>query len=102
MLARTAKFTNPQSIAVDANGDLFIDNLGSSTVQEVPETSGTSYGVAMTAHKVYTIAGTGTVGFSGDGGLGTSAKLHSPSGVALGPDGNLYIADAANNRIREA
>jgi RHS repeat-associated protein len=49
---------------------------------------------------VHTLAGTGTAGFSGDGFPGTSARLSSPTGLAVGPDGSLYIADTGNNRIR--
>jgi NHL repeat len=47
-----------------------------------------------------TIAGNGTAGFSGDGGLATNAKLNNPSGVAVDSAGNVYIADTDNNRIR--
>lgn len=46
------------------------------------------------------VAGTGTEGFSGDGGLAHSAQLSSPRGVGLDPGGNLYISDAQNNRVR--
>jgi len=46
-------------------------------------------------------AGNGTAGFLGDGGAATSAELSSPSGIAFDSSGNLYIADSANQRIRE-
>ena len=49
---------------------------------------------------ISTIAGTGAVGFSGDGGPGTDADLNFPKGIALGPDGRIYIADYGNNRVR--
>jgi sugar lactone lactonase YvrE len=49
---------------------------------------------------ITTIAGTGEGGYSGDGGPATAAELNVPSAVAIGPDGNLYIADAINNVIR--
>ena len=48
-----------------------------------------------------TVAGTGTSGFSGDGGLATAAKLNYPKGIAFDACGNLYIADFSNNRIRK-
>jgi hypothetical protein len=50
---------------------------------------------------ITTVAGTGVAGYSGDGGLATNAELNFPDGVALDGDGNLYIGDALNNRIRK-
>lgn len=50
---------------------------------------------------IFTVAGTGVPGFSGDGGLGTSAKLDGPDCVVTDALGNLYIADVLNNRIRK-
>jgi hypothetical protein len=47
------------------------------------------------------VAGTGEAGFSGDGGLATEAQLFSPTGMAFDSDGNLYIADSLNARIRK-
>jgi hypothetical protein len=48
-----------------------------------------------------TVAGNGTKGFSGDGGLATSAQLDEPFGIEVDPAGNLYISDTKNNRIRK-
>lgn len=50
---------------------------------------------------ITTIAGTGTAGFSGDGGSATAAELGYPAGLAFDSAGNLYIADSSNNRVRE-
>jgi DNA-binding beta-propeller fold protein YncE len=68
----------------------------------VAESTGTFYGQAMTAGDIYTVAGDGTSGYSGDGGPATSAELNTPSGVALDAAGNLVIADQGNSRIRVA
>src|ERR1700683_1436014 len=53
------------------------------------------------ANDINTVAGNGTAGSTGDGGLATSAELHSPYGVAVDTSGNIYIADQANNKIRK-
>ena len=50
---------------------------------------------------ISTVAGTGSYGYSGDGGAATSAQLYYPSGVAFDSSGNVYIADMINNRIRK-
>jgi DNA-binding beta-propeller fold protein YncE len=49
---------------------------------------------------IQTVAGTGQRGFAGDGGPATQASLYRPFGVARDPEGNLYVADTFNNRIR--
>ena len=46
------------------------------------------------------MAGDGTIGYTGDGGLATSARLYYPQDVAVDASGNIYIADTINNRIR--
>ena len=63
-------------------------------------------GLALTSnlcasYDITTIAGTGTSGFSGDGGLATSAKLSNPLGTCIDSAGNVYILDSSNNRIRK-
>jgi len=56
---------------------------------------------AATPGSISTVAGTGTVGFSGDGGPATAAQLYGPGGLALTADGGYLIADQLNNRVRK-
>jgi sugar lactone lactonase YvrE len=56
--------------------------------------------VTTTTPYIYTFAGNGTLGYSGDGGPATAADLNAPEGTALDSAGNLYIADGANNVVR--
>ncbi|XGV87867.1 MAG: DUF4347 domain-containing protein [Limnothrix sp. BL-A-16] len=80
----------PGGIAIDNSGNLYIADRGNNRIQKV-DTSGS----------ISTFAGTGTTGFSGDNGAATSAQLRYPNGVAVDSDGNLYIADRNNHRIRK-
>ena len=97
--ATGAKLDGPTGVAVDAAGNLLIADHGNARLRVVTAATGTFYGQAMTARDIYTVAGNGLVGFSGDGGPATGAELFAPWGVAA--DGsNLVTADPANNRIR--
>ncbi len=62
--------------------------------------TGRFYGVAMTAEHIYTVAGDGMLGFSGDGGPAARAELNTPDGVAANGTGDLFIADSSNRRVR--
>ena len=88
--ATAAQLSNPQDVALDAAGNLYIADVNNNRIRKV-----NSAGV------ISTVAGTGTAGFSGDGGAATSAQLHWPRGVALDGAGNLYIVDNNNHRIRK-
>jgi len=79
----------PSAIAYDAQGNLYIAETGNHVVRKVDA-----------AGNITTVAGTGTQGFSGDGGGAISARLDSPQGLALDANRHLYIADTHNNRIR--
>ena len=94
---------DPTAIILDNSGDLFIADEGNNRVQEVAAASGTQWGQSMTSGDIYTIAGsaTGSYGTTGDGGAASSALLYLPRGLALDHAGDLYIADAGNNRIQE-
>ena len=85
---------------MDGAGNLLIADTGNNRVRVVAASTGTFYGQAMTAGDIYTVAGDGTGGFSGDGGPATSAELDYPAGVAVDGAGNLVIADTGNNRVR--
>lgn len=56
--------------------------------------------VDLVTNMVTTIAGTGTAGFGGDDGPATSAMLYHPRDLEFGPEGDLYIADTDNSRVR--
>ena len=88
--ATSAQLSSPFGVAVDAQGDFYIADAGNNRVRKV------SGGV------ITTVAGTGTPGYSGDGGQATSAQLQIPSDVAVDGQGNLYIADYGNQRIRRS
>ncbi len=101
-----AGIADPEGVAVDGAGDLFIADVGSDRVRFVPASTGTFFGQAMSANDIYTIAGDGTSGFGGDGGPATSAELGiAPTfggggGIGVDPRGDLVIADASNSRVR--
>lgn len=82
--------SRPVAVAVDAQDNLYIVDNGKNRILRRAAKDGT----------VTTIAGTGSYGFSGDGGPATSAMLFSPWGVAIDTAGNIYIADNVNFRVR--
>lgn len=88
--ATAARLNGPSRIRLDPSGNLFIADTGNATIRKVSPT-----GV------ITTVAGTGSPGFSGDGGPATSAKLGKPKDMDFDAAGNLYIADTNNNRIRK-
>jgi len=69
-------------------------------IRVVAKTTGTFYGVSMTAGDIYTIAGDGSAGYAGDGGSATAAELQDPLGIDIDNSGNILIADSGNSAIR--
>jgi trimeric autotransporter adhesin len=98
--ATSAELGFPQSAAVDAAGNVLIADRDNNRIRVVAEHTGTFYGQAMEAGDIYTIAGDGNQGFSGDGGPATSAELNTASGVMVDGSGNVVLTDDHNNRVQ--
>jgi uncharacterized protein (TIGR03437 family) len=88
--ATSASLDGPYRVTIDAAGNIYIPDSGNSVVRKVA-TDGT----------ITTVAGNGSSGYSGDGGLATSASLNYPEAVAFDAAGNYYIADEGANVIRK-
>ena len=88
--ADQAEFQKPYGIVADDFGNVFIADTLNHVIRKV-DTNGV----------ITTVAGTGSSGFSGDGGLAVNAQLFEPFGIEVDPAGNLYISDTKNNRIRK-
>jgi hypothetical protein len=88
--ATGAEFAEPLGVVRDGAGNLFIADGQSNVVRKV-DTNG----------NIWTIAGNGTAGYSGDGGPATSAEMSFPFGLSMDSAENLYIADIGNSAIRK-
>ncbi len=88
--ARFAQLSWPDDIAIAPDGNLIIADLTNNQMRLLD----------VTSNKLYTVAGTGAVGFGGDGGQATQALLNGVDGMAIDQNGLTYIADQFNNRIR--
>jgi sugar lactone lactonase YvrE len=80
----------PRTIDFDGKGDMFLALRRGNAV----------YRIDMKAKTIHHIAGTGEQGYTGDGGPAKLAKLSGPKGIAIGPDGGVYIADTESHTIR--
>lgn len=97
--ATAASLAEPFSIAFDAAGNLYIADYLNNRIRRVA--AGADGLITGSLDEIITtIAGTGSMGFSGDGGLATSAQLQLPTGVAFDASGNLFITDGGNHRVR--
>lgn len=90
-VATNAQLEVPQAVYVDDNNDLFICDGINHRIRKVVMTTGT----------IITIAGTGTAGNNGDGNVATNAELYLPTGVFVDKNGNVFIADWANKKVRK-
>jgi uncharacterized protein (TIGR03437 family) len=89
-LPTVGSFNNIEGISVDASGNLYVADSGWNMIFRFSPSGG----------QATIVAGTGGRGFSGDGGKATVATMSGPEGVAVDADGNTFIADTLNNRIR--
>ena len=82
------------------NVDLVFCDERDNRIRVIAVTSGNFYGQAMTAGDIYTIAGIGKRGTTGDGGPATRAEVGEPAGITLDNQGNLLIATRNSGRVR--
>jgi uncharacterized protein (TIGR03437 family) len=87
--ATSAQLNTPLGVAVDATGAIYVADYANNRVRKIANGN------------INTVAGSGGVGYWGDGGQATAAGLNGPTGVAIDAAGFLYIADTGNNRIRK-
>ncbi len=86
--ATAASLSDPNGVAVDARGNLYIADSLNSRVRRV------------SGGQITTVAGSGSQLYGGDGGTASAAGINFPEGIAFDSAGNLYIADSGNNRVR--
>ena len=91
ILATSAQLLYPQGIALDVSGDVYIADRFNNRIRKVTVSTG----------MITTIAGTGSIGYNGDGIMATDAQLKFPAALDLDVSGNIYIADSDNDRIRK-
>ena len=87
--ATNAQLSAPARLAMDAIGNLYIVDVDNNNVRKI-----------NMAGIITTIAGNGTLSYSGDGGPATAAGLHAPDGITLDAAGNIYINDFGDNHVR--
>ncbi|MEZ6057003.1 MAG: hypothetical protein R3C01_09895 [Planctomycetaceae bacterium] len=89
--ATRARINEPYEIRFDREGNLYFVDMVAAVVRRIDQGTGV----------ISTVAGTGKVGFSGDGGPAVNAQLDKPHSIALDNDGHLYICDIGNHRVRK-
>ena len=88
-LAIAARLADPHGLAFDAIGNLYVAGWDSNRIRRIDTVGG-----------ITTFAGTGELGFGGDGGQAAQARLHHPLGVAVDPAGNVYVGEDGGGRVR--
>ena len=103
-LASQAKFNSPKGIIFDSSGNLYIADTGNHKIRKIfaQDIDANNDGTPdFRKGYIYTIAGTGTAGPLGDGGPAVQAQLSSPTKIGIDNQGNIYISDTGNNKIRK-
>ena len=98
-LALSAQIDSGGGIAIDGNDHLYVTSTVN-VIRMIAAAPTTFAGQVMNSNKIYTIAGTGVTGFSGDGAAATAAKLSTPRGMTFDAADNLYFIDSGNFRVR--
>ncbi len=89
--ATSAQLNNPFNVTVDAQNNVYIADKNNNCIRKITALTGI----------ITTVAGTGIVGYTGDGAAATSATLNGPNGITVDAAGNLYISDTFNHCIRK-
>jgi hypothetical protein len=88
--AKSAQLSAPHEVRFDRRGNMLVAERDANVIRRIDRRSGS----------ISTLVGTGTPGFSGDGGPSEKAQLKQPHSIALDRNDNLYICDIQNNRVR--
>ncbi len=89
--ATLAQINNPQDLEIGPDGNLYFADTNNNAVRRINLTTGV----------IETIAGTGLKGYAGDGGPAATAQLNRPFGIAFDADGDLFVSDTFNSRVRK-
>jgi trimeric autotransporter adhesin len=95
-VATSANFSFPLNVTFDSTGNLYISDWQGYRIRKVVPSGG-----SIAAGTISTIAGTGTSGSKGNGGVATKANLNHPAGLVVDSTGNVYISDQYNNEVRQ-
>ena len=90
-LANITQIGSPEGIAVDAQGNIYFADFTNNQIKKIDRQTGV----------LSIVAGTGTAGYAGDGGLATQALLNKPAGIVFSNTGELYVSDYYNHVVRK-